>query len=167
MSDSVKKVNKRKTLMKTSKWLILILVVALLAAYYLIGSDYFKQRRNNASLTSQIAAMQTALAQIPPPPADLAQRLAAARNDLKTAESSFSADMNDTRIVNAVLQTADEIGVKAVPLNTSPWVTENVSGQDYSVFRLNLEVTGTFIKLSSFLESSWKAGSRKPSLSNT
>lgn len=67
--------------------------------------------------------------------------------------------MNDTRIVNAVLQTADEMGVKAIPLDTSPWVVENVSGQEYSVFRLNLKVTGTFLKLSSFLN---KLESGKP-----
>ena len=137
--------------MKNNKWLILILVAALLVAYYLIGSDYLKQRRQNASLTSQIIGTTQALALIPSPPADLAQRLAAAQDSLQAAESTFAADTNNTRIVNTVLRLAEEIGVKAVPLNTMPWVTETVSSRNYSVFRLNLRVTGTFSQLSIFL----------------
>jgi hypothetical protein len=138
--------------MKTSKWLILILVLALLAVYYLIGSDYLKQRRQNASLASQISGATQALALVPSPPADLEQRLAAARDSLQAAGNSFSTDNNDTRIVNTVLRLAEEIGVKAIPLGTAPWSTEKVSDRDYSVFRVNLEVTGTFDQLSTFLD---------------
>jgi len=138
--------------MKTSKWLIIILVVALLVVYYLIGSDYLKQRRHNVSLASQITEASQALALIPSPPADLEQQLLAARNDLQSAESAFNADINDTNIVNAILRLAEEIGVKAIPMGTAPWVTENISGRDYSVFRVNLEVTGTFSQMLSFLD---------------
>ena len=138
--------------MKTRKWLILILVAALLAAYYFIGSDYLKQRRQNETFTSQIAAATQALAQVPPPPSDLEQRLAAARDGLQAATDSFAADTNDTRMVNTILRLADKIGVKAIPLGTEPWVTEKVSDRDYSVFRLNLAVTGTFTQLSTFLD---------------
>jgi hypothetical protein len=137
--------------MKNNKLLIVILVLALLAAYIFIGSDYLKQRRNNASLTVQVTAAEAALAQIPVSPNDLAQRLAAAEDDLKNAESVFSADMNDTRIVNTILRVAEKIGVKAVPLNTSPWAIQEVAGRQYNVFRLELEVTGTFNQLLTWL----------------
>lgn len=137
--------------MKTSKWLILILAVALLAGYYFIGSDYFKQRWHHATLASQMSETQTMLVQVPIPHADLEQQLAAARDTLKAAETYFTADTNDTHIVNAVLHMAAETGVSAVPLNTTGWVTETVSDRDYSVFRLDLQVTGTFNQMASFL----------------
>jgi hypothetical protein len=138
--------------MKNSKWLILILVAALLVVYYLIGSDYLKQRRHNVSLAAQISAGTQALAVIPSPPTDLVQQLAAAMDNLQVAESSFTANTNDTHIVNTVLRLAEEIGVKAIPLGTAPWVTEKVADRDYSVFRVDLEVTGTFNQLLSYLD---------------
>jgi hypothetical protein len=138
--------------MKTSKWLILILVVALLAVYYLIGSDYLKQRRHNVSLAVQITAANQTLVLIPSPPPDLEERLAAARDNLQAAESSFTADTNDINIVNTVLRWAQETGVKAIPLDTAPWVTENISGRDYAIFRVNLEATGDFSQLLSYLD---------------
>jgi hypothetical protein len=138
--------------MKTKKWLILILVLALLSVYYIIGSDYLKQRRLSTSLTFQIAGVAQELALIPSSPADLDKRLAAAQESLQAAESSFNTDTNDTSIVNTVLQAANEIGVKAIPLGTAPWVKETVADRDYSVFRVQLEVTGTFSQLLSFLD---------------
>ena len=138
--------------MKTHKWLILILVAVLLVVYYLIGSGYLKQHRQNVSLAAQISADTQALALIPSPPADLAQQLAAAQGSLQVAESSFTADTNDTNIVNRVLRLAEEIGVKAIPLGTAPWVAEKVSDRDYSVFRVTLEATGSFSQLLSFLD---------------
>jgi hypothetical protein len=138
--------------MKTGKWLLIILIAALLAVYYLIGSDYIKQHRHNVSLPLQIAAETQALALIPAPPADLEERLAAAINSLQTTENSFSADTNDIHIVNTVLRLAEKSGVKAIPLGTAPWVTEKVADRDYAVFRVNLEATGAFGQLLSFLD---------------
>ena len=138
--------------MKTSKLLIIILVAALLAVYYLIGTDYLKQRRQNQSLASQISEATQALALVALPPSDLEQRLAAAQDGLDAAENDFAVDTNDTRIVNAILRLAEDTGVNAIPLTTQPWTTEKVADRNYSVFRLNLAVTGTFARVSSFLD---------------
>ncbi len=137
--------------MKTRKPLIIILVLVLLVVYYLMGTDYQKQRRQHQSLASQITETTQTLAQVPPPPADLEQRLAAAQEDLEAIKNSFPSYTNSTRIINTILRLAEEIGVKAIPLVTQPWTTESVKGQDYSVFRLNLAVTGTFAQLTDFL----------------
>ena len=137
--------------MKTRKPLIIILVVALLAVYYILGTDYLKQRREHEALASQITEATRTLAQIPSPPADLEQRLIAARTGLETANNTLPDKLNSTRIVDAILRLADDVGVKAIPLVTQPWTTEDVNGEDYSVFHLNVAATGTFTRLSSFL----------------
>ena len=139
--------------MKTRKPLIIILVLVLLVVYYLVGTDYQKQRRQHRSLASQITETTQILALVPLPPADLEPRLAAAQEDLEAIKSSFPSYTNSTSIINTVLRLAEEIGVKAIPLVTQPWTTESVKGQDYSVFRLNLAVTGTFAQLTDFLSS--------------
>jgi len=136
---------------KTRKLLILILVVVLLVVYSLVGTNYQKQRRQREVLMSQITGVTQTLAQVSPPPADLEQRLISAQEELNAVKSSFPSYTNSTRIINAILKLADKVGVKAIPLTTQPWTIESVKDQDYSVFRLNLAVTGTFTQLSSFL----------------
>jgi len=135
---------------KTRKLLIIILVVALLAVYYIIGSDYLKQGREHEALASQVNEATRTLAQIPSPPADLEQRLAAARSALESVNSTLPDRLNSTRIINTILRLADEVGVRAIPLTTQPWTTESINGEDYSVFRLHIAVTGPFTRLSSF-----------------
>jgi len=138
---------------KTRKPLIIILVLVLLVVYYLVGTDYRKQRRQHLSLASQIIETTQILAQGPLTPADLEPRLAAAQADLEAIKSSFPSYTNSTSIINMILILAEEIGVKAIPLVTQPWTSESVKGQDYSVFRLNLAVKGTFAQLTNFLSS--------------
>src|SRR4030042_409729 len=138
--------------MKTWKWLVIILVVALLVVYYILGMDFLKQRRQNVALASQISDTSAALAIFPPAPTDLEQRLTVARADLTAAENALAGETNDTRIVNAILRLAEEIGVKAIPLSTRPWTIENILDRDYFVFRLALAVTGDFTQLQSFTD---------------
>ncbi len=138
--------------MKTRKLLIVILAVALLAVYYILGTDYLKQRREHEALASEIAGATQWLAQFPAPPADLEQRLTDAQTSLQTANTTLPERLNSTRIINAVLTLADDVGVKAIPLMTQAWTVESINGVNISVFRLNVAVKGTFLQVSSFLD---------------
>lgn len=137
--------------MKTRKLLIIILAVVLLAVYYTLGTDYLNQRREQAALVSRLAETTQALAQVPPPPTNLESRLADAQAGLDAVKNGLPARLNSTRIIDTMLRLADEIGVKAVPLGTQPRVIENISGENYTVLRLNVAVTGTFAGFSGFL----------------
>jgi Tfp pilus assembly protein PilO len=136
---------------KTRKLLIILLVAVLLVVYYLLGTGYLKQRQENEALASQLANTAQALAQIPQPPADLESQLAAAQASLDAAQNLLPASMNSTQIVNTILRLADEDKVKAIPLVTQPWTTIELGDHSYSVFRLNVAVTGTFAQLVSFV----------------
>src|SRR4030042_1477849 len=137
--------------MKTHKPLIIILIVALLVVYFLIGRDYLEQRNQKEVLAGQIAEATSVLALIPLPPADIDEQLADAQDNLWEVQDTFTIDTNDTRIVNGILRLAEEAGVIAIPLSTQPWTLEQVLDQDYSVFRINLEVTGNYTQMVSFL----------------
>jgi hypothetical protein len=136
---------------KTRKLLIALLAVVLLAVYYIIGTDYLKQRQEHGELSSLISMEKETLAQIPPQPADLETRLSDAQAGLEEAKSTFPERLNSTRIIDVILKLADNIGVKAIPLLTQPWTTESVEGNDYSLLRLHITATGTFIQISDFL----------------
>lgn len=137
--------------MKTRNVLIIILVIALFAICIFTIKDYLNQRNQKESIETQIADATGELALIPQPSADLEERLAAVQAELAAVKTSFAIDANDTRIVKKILETAVAAEVKAIPLSTQAWALESISNQQYSVFRLELAVTGTYANLVSFL----------------
>lgn len=116
-----------------------------------MATDYLKQRRENKTLASQIEAMSQSLAQIPPSPADLEQRLIAAESDLDATRNELPERLNTTEVINTILRLAEDTGVKAIPLITQPWRTESFSEHDYSVFRLDISITGNYTQLADFI----------------
>jgi hypothetical protein len=137
--------------MKSPKLLTIVLVLALLGVYYVFGTAYLKQKANNVALASQIAAADQQLAQIPPASADQPQRLAAANAGLQAELILFPAQLNSTRLVNDILKLAETTGVKAVPLVTQPWTLVSENQTDYPVFRLNIDVKGTYGQVADFI----------------
>jgi hypothetical protein len=137
--------------MKTRNVLIIMLVIVLVVVCIFTINDYLKQRDQKESLETQIADATGGLSLIPQPPADLEERLAAAQDELAAVKESFVIDMNDIHIVKKILETAVIAEVKAIPLSTQAWALESVSDQQYSVFRLELAVTGTYANLVNFL----------------
>jgi len=136
---------------KKGKLLIILLIVALVVAYYLFGTGYLKLRQENEALASEITSVTGNLMLIPSPPADLEQRLAAAQAALSATKNAFPEKLNTTQIVNTILELADDVGVKAIPLVTQPWTTESINEHDYSVFRFDVVVRGTSEQLAGFL----------------
>lgn len=130
-----------------SKLLITLLIIILLVVYYLLGIGYVKQQKEHEALTSQIADVTQTLREIPEPPQDLEQRLAAAQASLAAEQSAFPSKMNTTQVINSILELADDCKVKAIPLITQPWSTEEVGQHDYYVFRLNVAVEGSLSQL--------------------
>jgi Tfp pilus assembly protein PilO len=137
--------------MKIRQFLITGLIIAILVAYYIIGTGYMNQRNEKETLTAQISEANAALALIPVPPADLDEQLADAEDRLWALEDILNIDSNITRIVNKILRLAEETGVKAIPLSTQPWSIERFENQDYSVFRIDLAVSGNFTQMVDFL----------------
>ncbi len=132
------------------KLLIALLIVILLVVYYLLGMDYLKQRQQQAALAPQISDVTQVLAQMPEPPQDLEQRLASAQDNLTAEQKAFPGEMNSTRVINTILELADECQVRAIPLVTEPWSAVKIGEHDYHLFRLNVAVEGSYLNLVSF-----------------
>jgi len=112
---------------------IVSIIIVLIGNGYL-GMSYMKQRNEHEALTSQIIDVSQALAQIPRPPQDLEQRLAAARAGLAAEQGTFPSKMNSTEVINAILELADACEVKVIPLTTQPWSLEHVGEHGYYAF---------------------------------
>ncbi len=128
---------------------LVIIIVLVVNAYFSMG--YIKEHKEREALSSQIIEVTQMLREMPQPPQDLEKRLADAQTSLAAEQSALSGEMNSIQIINAILQLADDCKVKAIPLVTQPWSTENVGEHSYRVFRLNLAVEGSFSQLVSFL----------------
>ena len=134
-----------------SKLLITILIIILLVVYCLFGMDYMRQGKEQELLTSQITDVTQTLEQIPEPPQDLEQRLAAAQASLAAEQNAFPSKINSTQAVNTILKLGDDCEVKAIPLVTQPWSTETVGKHSYYVLRLSVAVEGGFPQLLTFV----------------
>jgi len=136
-----------------NKLLVAVLVIALSAAYCFLGLDYAKQNREQARLKSEIADAEQALAQVPLPPQGLEEQLAAAQASLAAEQMAIPGEINSNQLIDTILNLAKEHGVQAIPLVTQPWSTANVGGYAYRVFRINVEVEGSFAQLNNFISS--------------
>jgi hypothetical protein len=134
-----------------NKLLVTLLIIILLVAIYLIGMGYLKQHRQQAALMSQISDVSQTLALMPEPSHDLESRLETAQADLTAERSAFLDEINSTQAINTILKLADSCRVKAIPLVTEPWSVVKVGEHDYSLFRLNVSVEGSFSELVSFM----------------
>ena len=135
-----------------SKLPIVILIIILSMVYYLFGIDYMNQRKEQKSLTSQLAEVTQTLGEVPEPPQNLEQRLEATQASLAVEQSAFPSRMNTTEVVDTILKLADDCDVKAIPLATEPWAEEKIGEHGYPVFRLNLVVEGSFSQLVDFVK---------------
>jgi Tfp pilus assembly protein PilO len=137
---------------KSRNIVVIIVIAALLVAYYWLGTGYLQERRQNSTLSANISETMLALAALPKPDPDRQQRLEEVRAELDMALSIFPSEPNTTQIIDAILQTAEDIGLKAIPLVTRPWVTETIDDYPVAVFRLNLVATGTSAQFADFLD---------------
>ena len=134
-----------------TKVLVAILIIALLVVYYIQGTDYLKLTEERDQLASQIEDSQTVLAKLPRPATDLEQRLEEANNSLRAEENAFPPDVFHNIVVQNILQMAEDYKVKAIPLSTQEWVTEEHGMHKYSVFRLSIAADGDFSQMVSFI----------------
>lgn len=137
--------------MKYRKTGLVLVIAILLVAYYWLGTGYLKERRQNSALSADITDTMLLLAEIPSVDPDLQERLDEVQNELELALNSFPLEPNTTVIINSILRTADDIGIKAIPLFTKSWVVEAFDEYNVNVFRLNLTVSGTSEQFSDFL----------------
>lgn len=131
--------------------IIVVAVVILVIVVAFFGLDYKKQREEQALLAGQMADAGSLLSLLPRPPQDLEQRLGEVQQSLATEMEAFPSGTDSTRVINYILEMADRLGIKAIPLLTQPWSTEKVGKHDYHVFRLNVAAEGSLAQLTDFV----------------
>ncbi len=131
--------------------IVIAAVVVLVIAAVVFSLDYKNQREEQALLTGQTADANRLLSLLPRPPQDLEQRLAEAEKSLATEMEAFPSGIDSTKLINYILELADGLGIKAIPLLTQPLAVEKVGKREYYVFRLNIAVEGSFARLTDFV----------------
>jgi len=140
-----------RAILAKGRLLIPILITLLVMVYCLLGMGYLKQRQEQQELTTQITEVTQTLSEIPKPPQDLEQQLAAAQTLLAAEQSSFPSQIDTTQVINTILAQAEACGVKAIPMATQPWSIETVGEHSYHVLRLTVAVEGSFSQLVTFV----------------
>jgi Tfp pilus assembly protein PilO len=139
-----------KVNLSKGRLLVTTFIVTLIMVYAVLGMGYLGELKTQKELTSQIAEVKQTLSEIPQPPEDVGQQLAAAQASQNAEQSSFPTEVNTTQLVNTILEVAEVCGIKATPMVTQPWVVEMVGEHSYPVLRLTVAVEGNFSQLVAF-----------------
>ncbi len=132
--------------------LVAVLIILSSVVYGYFGTDYMKQRGEQAELASQIAEVTRAVKGTADPPDGIQERLSSARARLAAEQNAFPSEVSSSAVVSAVLELADDCGVSAVPLETRPWTSEKVGDYTYRVLRLSVTASGSYTQVLNFVD---------------
>lgn len=138
--------------MLRNRVLIIGLVAALLALNAYFGMDYMKRRSGQGVLASELADTAAAMARYGGDTSeDLEKQLAFAHDTLETVRGQFPQGTNSTYAIDSILRLAVGSGLKALPVATHPWITEEVGEHVYQVMNVEVSVEGSLSQLASFI----------------
>ena len=78
--------------------------------------------------------------------------MAEAQERLDAEKSAFPSEVNSIKVVDAILDLADECEVKAVPLITQPRGAVEVGEHEYRALRLRVTIEGSLVQLLTFVD---------------
>ncbi len=134
-----------------NKIAIILIGAVLLVVYGLLAMDYMKQGSEQDRLLSEIEEVEQSQASLVEPSSDAYERLAALQAELDAESEIIPSEIDSSDVVDIILSLAQQVGVKAIPLATHPWVEEHIGGNTYLVFRLNVEIEGFFSKVTEYV----------------
>ena len=134
-----------------NKIAIILISVVLLAVYGLLAMDYVKQGPEQGRLLSEIEEIDQSLEAMPEPSTDFSEQLALVQAALAAENETIPSEIDSSDVIDTILSLAQEIGVKAIPLITEPWVEEQIDESAYRVFRLNIEIEGLFSQVREYV----------------
>jgi len=136
------------------KLVVTIMIIASVMFCGYFGMNYAKARDGQETLAFQIADASQTLADLPELPQDLEdleERVAEAQERLDAEKSAFPSEVNSIKVVDAILELADECDVEAVPLITQPRAAVEVGEHEYRALRLSVTIEGSLAQLLAFV----------------
>jgi hypothetical protein len=127
-----------------NKLAIILISIILLVVYGLLGMDYLKQNSEHEKLLSEIEEIEQSQEALPEPSTYYAEQLAIVQATLAAEGETIPSEINSSDVIDTILSLADDIGVKAIPLITQPWMDVHIGQNAYNVLRINVDIQGAF-----------------------
>jgi hypothetical protein len=126
-----------------NKLAIILISIILLVVYGLLGMDYLKQGSEHEKLLSEIEEVEQSREALPESSTYYAEQLAVVQATLAAESETIPSEINSNDVIDTILSLADDIGVKAIPLITQPWMRVHIGESAYNLLRVNVDVQGT------------------------
>lgn len=129
--------------------------IALLSAYIFWGTDliyslaWSQSSLERASLTEELENAKEKLDDRIVVDESLAQKLAEAREELKTETEIIPKSIEIEELIHDILSLADENEVNIVPLRTTTWTDDVIGG--YSRYQIQLQIGGNADDIMDFI----------------
>jgi hypothetical protein len=134
-----------------NKLAISLIIVILLVVYGLLAIGYMKQGPEQERLLSEIEEINRSIESLPGASTTFAEQLAVAQASLAAEYETIPQKISSSDVIDIVISLAQEIGVKAVPLTTQPWIEQQIGDNVYCVLRINIEIEGLFSQVSEYV----------------
>ena len=130
--------------------LALAMMAFALVGHAVLGVTYLQQQRQQDALASEIEAANKSLVEYGDA-ATRQERLAAAEAELAAGQAAFPSRLSGSATVGAVLQLAEDSGLRVAALKSQPGGRQQVGQHTYHVLLFNVQVEGTLDSLRSFI----------------
>ncbi|HEY40836.1 MAG TPA: hypothetical protein G4O18_03140 [Dehalococcoidia bacterium] len=134
-----------------NKLAIILIGIVLLVVYGLLAMDYMKQGPEHERLLSEIEEINQSREALPEPSTYFSEQLVVIQAALDAESVTIPGEINSTDVLDTILSLADDIGVKAIPLITQPWMEVHIGVNTYSILRINVDITGLFSSVKNYV----------------
>jgi hypothetical protein len=126
-----------------TKLLFVILVICLTLVIVYLLTDYLRAQGAKNSLINQVDNTTGTLMLMAAPPEDLPVLLEQARAENQSARLFVSGnDLDVTKVIDSLLNTAAECNLKVNPVSTEQWIKRSIRSGTYDMLPIELTVAG-------------------------
>ena len=134
-----------------NKIAIILISAVLLVVFGLLAMDYIKQGPEQERLLSEIEEVDQSREALPEPSTAFSELLAVVQANLLAEYETIPDEISSSDVIDTILSLAQEIGVKAIPLITQPWMDQHIGENTYRIFRINVEIKGLFSQVREYV----------------
>jgi hypothetical protein len=139
--------------------LIAIMIIGALVAGGIFIKDYYDETRAADSAQAQIdntrnlaVTVSSQTKGVEADLANLAQQYSDAQQAVQAAQNLIPDAMDSNSIVKSVLVLARQTSVTVIPLKNQDWTKTKVNTDDYSVFKMTIEINGSESQIVDFVK---------------
>jgi hypothetical protein len=134
-----------------NKIAIALIIVILLVVYGLLAMDYMRQGSEQKRLLSEIEEINQTQESLSEASTTFSEQLSVAQANLVAEYETIPRRVSSSDVVDIIISLARDVGIKAIPLETQPWMEQRIGETTYCILRISVETQGLFSQIKEYV----------------